>query len=605
MLLAAFMAGARDVESATLNVPADYPSIQSAIDVAASGDTVLVAAGTYLERLDFLGKSIEVVSVSGPQATFIDAAGSGSVVTFQRGEPRAAVLSGFTITNGNSFDGAGVRIWNSSPTLDGNVITGNRGCTGVGVYSYFSSPRIEHNTISGNVVQGCSGAWGVGVYIGGSSNAELVANEIVDNAGADASGGGVALFAAGRPLLLLNTIARNSTTINGTCGWGGGVAIANYVEATIVNNLIAQNKACTGRAIYWIGPSSSGVTTFVNNTIADDAPGESEPSVYMSGVGSANRFINNVVSATGGPVIFCQATSWATAPSFDSNDVFSNDHAPYGGSCADQTGINNNISLDPGFRNPLAGDYSVDASSPLVDAGNNAAPHLPPVDLAGGPRIASAAGAPDRIDIGAYEFYNQGPTADAGADQTVTADSSCLATVTLSGSGVDPEGDPLTFTWSGSFGEVTGATTSVTLAAGLHVVTLTVTDGRGGRTTDTVTVSVLDSTPPVIASLSASPSVLTKANHEMVTVTVAATATDGCGGTVTCRIVSVSSNEPVAGTGGGDLSPDWEITGNLTVRLRAERAAKGSGRVYLITVRCTDAAGNASTSTVSVTVPRR
>jgi hypothetical protein len=604
MLLAAFMAGAREVESATLNVPGDYPSIQSAIDAAANGDTILVAAGTYLEHVDFLGKSLEVVSVAGPQATFIDAAGSGSAVTFQRGEPRAAVLSGFTITNGNSFDGAGVRIWNSSPTLHANVITGNRGCTGVGVYSYFSSPRIEHNTISGNVVQGCSGAWGVGVYIGGNSDAELVSNEIVDNAGADASGGGVALFAAGRPLLLLNTIARNSTTINGTCGWGGGVAIANYVEAKIVNNLIAQNKACTGRAIYWINPSSSGVTTVVNNTIVDNAGG-SEPSIYMSGVGSANRFINNVVSGTGGPLIFCQATSWATAPAFDSNDVFSSVGTPYAGSCADQTGVANNISIDPGFRNPLVGDYSIDFSSPLVDAGNNAAPYLPSVDLTGGPRIASAAGAPDRIDIGAYEFYNQGPTADAGANHTVTANSSCVATVTLSGSGVDPERDPLTFTWSGPFGEVTGATASVTLGAGVHLVTLTVTDGRGGTTTDTVTVSVLDSTPPVIASLSASPSVLTKANHEMVTVTVAPTATDACGATVTCRIVSVSSNEPVAGTGGGDLSPDWEITGNLTVRLRAERAAKGNGRVYTITVRCTDTSGNASTSTVSVAVPRK
>jgi hypothetical protein len=604
MLVAGVMAGAREVESATLNVPGDYPSIQSAIDAAASGDTVLVAAGTYLERVDFLGKSLEVVSVSGPQATFIDAAGSGSVVTFQRGEPRAAVLSGFTITNGNSFDGAGIRIWNSSPTLHGNVIMGNRGCTGVGVYSYFSSPRIEHNTISGNVVQGCSGAWGVGVYIGGNSDAELVSNEIVDNAGADASGGGVALFAAGRPLLLLNTIARNSTTINGTCGWGGGVAIANYVEAKIVNNLIAQNKACTGRAIYWINPSSSGVTTVVNNTIVDNAGG-SEPSIYMSGVGSANRFINNVVSGTGGPLIVCQATSWATAPAFDSNDVFSSVGTLYAGSCADQTGVASNISIDPGFRNPLVGDYSIDFSSPLVDAGNNAAPYLPSADLTGGPRIASAAGAPDRIDIGAYEFYNQGPTADAGPDQTVTANSSCVATVTLSGSGVDPEGDPLTFTWSGPFGEVTGGTASVTLGAGVHLVTLTVTDGRGGTTTDTVTVSVLDSTPPVIASLSASPSVLTKANHEMVSVTVAPTATDGCGATVTCRIVSVSSNEPVTGTGGGDLSPDWEITGNLTVRLRAERAAKGNGRVYTITVRCTDAAGNASTSTVSVAVPRK
>jgi len=40
------------------------------------------------------------------------------------------------------------------------------------------------------------------------------------------------------------------------------------------------------------------------------------------------------------------------------------------------------------------------------------------------------------------------------------------------------------------------------------------------------------------------------------------------------------------------------------VLVRAERSGLGSGRVYTITVRCTDASGNASVSTGSVTVPR-
>jgi hypothetical protein len=259
--------------AATRNVPADYPSIQSAIDASVNGDVVLVAPGTYLERLDFMGKAITVASTGGPDVTIVDAGGSGSVVTFQHGEPRTAILSGFTATNGNAPDGAGVRIAGSSPTLRGNIITANRGCTGVGVNSNFSSPRLEGNTISQNVVSGCSGAWGIGVYIGGDSDAELISNAIVDNSGTSASGAGVALFAAGRPLLRLNVIARNSTTVNGGCGWGGGIAIANYIDAKIVNNLIARNKACTGGAIYWINPASSGATTLVNNTIVDNLGG--------------------------------------------------------------------------------------------------------------------------------------------------------------------------------------------------------------------------------------------------------------------------------------------------------------------------------------------
>jgi hypothetical protein len=33
--------------AATINVPGDAPSIQAAIDMAQTGDTVLVASGTY------------------------------------------------------------------------------------------------------------------------------------------------------------------------------------------------------------------------------------------------------------------------------------------------------------------------------------------------------------------------------------------------------------------------------------------------------------------------------------------------------------------------------------------------------------------------------
>ncbi len=58
--------------SATLKVPSQYPSIQAAIDVAVNGDTVLVAPGTYVENIDFMGKSITVKSEQGPDVTTID-----------------------------------------------------------------------------------------------------------------------------------------------------------------------------------------------------------------------------------------------------------------------------------------------------------------------------------------------------------------------------------------------------------------------------------------------------------------------------------------------------------------------------------------------------
>ncbi len=49
---------------------------------------------------------------------------------------------------------------------------------------------------------------------------------------------------------------------------------------------------------------------------------------------------------------------------------------------------------------------------------------------------------------------------------------------------------------------------------------------------------------------------------------------------------------------------DWEITGKLTLNLRAERLGNGKGRIYTITVESRDAYGNASTRTVTVSVPK-
>jgi hypothetical protein len=65
----------------------------------------------------------------------------------------------------------------------------------------------------------------------------------------------------------------------------------------------------------------------------------------------------------------------------------------------------------------------------------------------------------------------------------------------------------------------------------------------------------------------------------------------------------VTSSEPVSGKGAGNTAPDWEITGDHTVRLRAERLGPNVARVYTLTVRATDAAGNASTTLLTVTVP--
>jgi Galactose oxidase, central domain len=103
-------------------------------------------------------------------------------------------------------------------------------------------------------------------------------------------------------------------------------------------------------------------------------------------------------------------------------------------------------------------------------------------------------------------------------------------------------------------------------------------------------------TPPTITSASASPNTLWPPNHKMVPVTVSVSATDNSGAMPTCQIVSVSSSEPINGLGDGNTAPVWQITGPLTVNLRAERSGKGTGRTYTIIVACTDASQSIETS---------
>jgi hypothetical protein len=197
---------------------------------------------------------------------------------------------------------------------------------------------------------------------------------------------------------------------------------------------------------------------------------------------------------------------------------------------------------------------------------------------------------------------NRRPIAQ-GADQTVECTGHHTTLVQLDATGsTDPDGHSLTYEWRGSFGVVTGARPTVSLPVGRHEITLIAEDAFGGLSTDIVIIDVVDTTPPEIHSATATPSTLWSPNHKMVPVTVAVDVSDICDANPTCRIASVASNEPVNGKGDGNTDPDWRITGALTLELRAERAGPGAGRVYTVTVQCTDASGNAATRDVLVTV---
>lgn len=94
---------------------------------------------------------------------------------------------------------------------------------------------------------------------------------------------------------------------------------------------------------------------------------------------------------------------------------------------------------------------------------------------------------------------NRAPTADAGPDQTISLSGSPTAAVSMDASASsDPDGDTLTYEWSeGATPLGSGVNPTVSLGLGVHAITLTVSDGEYSST-DTMTVSVVDPSPPTI-----------------------------------------------------------------------------------------------------------
>jgi hypothetical protein len=178
-------------------------------------------------------------------------------------------------------------------------------------------------------------------------------------------------------------------------------------------------------------------------------------------------------------------------------------------------------------------------------------------------------------------------------DVTVAAGPGCMADVRpadVDNGSFDPDGGTITLSLSpaGPF------------RPGVHSVELTATDDQGLTAVGRATVTVVDRTAPDIIQIAANPNTLWPPNHKMVPIAIRVTAADACGGPVTSRIVTVSSNE----ASDGKKEPDWEVTGPLTLNLRAERTGPGDGRIYTITVECRDGAGNAKMGTVLVSVPK-
>jgi hypothetical protein len=373
-------------------------NIQDAVSAASAGDVVLVTNGIYqyggqivygaMSNRVAVTIPLTVQSVNGPAVTTIlgyQVPGTiyGAAAVRCAYLTNGAVLAGFTLTNGatlttgyslNEQSGGAVWCEPSSAVISNCVLAGNSAYwLGGGAYQ----GALVNCTLSGN-----SAPDGGGAYQCTLTNCTLTGNSTYGRLG---GGGGAS-----------DSTLENCTLTDNSATYGGGT-----YNCTVINSLFIRNAAGSPP----LNTSFAGVTGFARSTnpprpLGGTGPGAAGGAVDISTLYNCTLVSNACTEVAGG----------AFSSTLNNCIVFYNSAPQYPNSypgtlnfcCITPLpdGGTDNITNDPSFVNPAAGDYHLQPNSPCINAGNNS--YVTTItDLDGTPRISGGT-----VDLGAYEFQN-------------------------------------------------------------------------------------------------------------------------------------------------------------------------------------------------------
>jgi len=339
----------RPAFASELLVPSQYLTIQSAIDAADDGDSVIVEVGTYTENINLRGKAITLRS-SNPdnwqtiQSTVIDGNKNASCVVFNSGETSSSVLEGFTLV-----DGAGTNV-----DYNNGQITG---IAGGAIFCLDSSPVIRHCNIKGN---------GLGKS-GGPPERGFRAKNV---------------------------------------NFGGGIALIGNCRATIENCFIANNYSDYYGPGIFIRSSDpeQAVSKITNCTIANNSSIDlyaSSDSYELDCRDMRPVISNTIIWNWDQPSLLIADPSLVTYCCVRETHIFESDNngdmVPYV-----LAGTGGNINRYPLFTWPddvaSASDYHLKSDSPCINTGDPDYVDSNGTDIDGHPRVMAG-----RVDIGADE----------------------------------------------------------------------------------------------------------------------------------------------------------------------------------------------------------
>lgn len=364
-------------------VPSQYPTIQAAINAAASnGDRVLIANGTYTgvgnRNMDLGTKNLVIQSESdNPAYCFIDCQNLDRGFVIRGGQTSATMIRGISIYNGKGGLGAGISNYTPASLINCRIIGCRSNGRGGGVFNWGGT--VTNCTFIGNTAYLSGG--GLDDMGGVVTGCTFQQNTAQSGAGLTASSG----TRVANCSFIANTAVANESGFIGT-----GAIHGMNGDHSEINCIFVRNTGGTG-AIYNQGGGTQINCSFYSNKAIGNGSNTRGGAIY-------NRGNAKQVNC----IIYGNTTTGAAS----TNEIYNDGPGSVQTNCIIgglpiSRDANGNFGANPQFYNAAGDDLHLSLSSPAINAGVNVTNPDIATDMEGFPRITGGV-----RDIGAYELHS-------------------------------------------------------------------------------------------------------------------------------------------------------------------------------------------------------